>query len=60
MYNKPTKVLLVCIYNISGNIVTHDIYYKLFSNFGEVKKILIFEKSKVWKSFVELDSIEAA
>jgi len=28
---KATKVILVCLYNISGNLLTHDIYYRLFS-----------------------------
>ena len=27
---------------------------------GEVQKILIFEKSKLWKAFVELESVQSA
>jgi len=45
-------VLLVCIYNKFGNIITHDYFYQLFSQYGEIVKILIFEKAKVWKTFV--------
>lgn len=33
------KVILVCVYNISGNLITHDIFYRLFSKYGEVIKV---------------------
>lgn len=46
-------VLLVCIYNKYGNVITHDYFYELFSQYGEIVKILIFEKAKVWKTFIE-------
>ena len=36
------RVLLVCVYNKSGTLITHDIFYRLFSNYGVVQKILIF------------------
>ena len=45
-------VLLVCIYNKYGNVITHDYFYQLFSQYGEIVKILIFEKAKVWKTFI--------
>lgn len=48
-----SPVLLVCIYNQFGNIITHDYLYQLFSPYGSIVKILIFEKAKVWKTFVE-------
>lgn len=35
-------VLLVCIYNKHGNILTHDYFYQLFNQYGEIVKILIF------------------
>lgn len=35
-------VLLVCIYNKHGNILTHDYFYQLFHHYGEIVKILIF------------------
>lgn len=53
-------VLLVCIYNQFGNIITHDYLYQLFSPHGTIIKILIFEKAKVWKAFVEYDKINEA
>ena len=100
----PMRVLLVCVYNISGRIISHDIFYRLFSSYGKVQKvvltlltptyyiqldsfrsgqsnsnlknifsplysfiypfflfqILIFDKSKVWKTFVEMESGESA
>jgi hypothetical protein len=36
------------------------VYYQLFSKYGKVLKILIFQKAKVWKAFVEMDTIESA
>lgn len=57
---KATPVLLVCVYNINGKIISHDIFYRLFCEYGEVLKILIFDKSKVWKTFIELESSDAA
>jgi len=48
-------VLLVCIYNQFGNVITHDYLYQLFFPYGTIVKILIFEKAKVWKTFVEYE-----
>jgi hypothetical protein len=48
-----SPVLLVCIYNKYGNVITHDYFYQMFGQYGEIVKILIFEKAKVWKTFVE-------
>jgi hypothetical protein len=53
-------VLLVCIYNKFGNIITHDYFYQLFSQHGEIAKILIFEKAKVWKTFIEFTDTHSA
>jgi len=53
-------VLLVCIYNKLGNIITHDYFYQVFSQYGEIVKVLIFEKAKVWKTFVEFTTIHSA
>ena len=53
-------VLLVCIYNKYGNVITHDYFYQLFSQYGEIVKILIFEKAKVWKTFIEFTDIYSA
>jgi hypothetical protein len=51
-------VLLVCIYNQFGNIITHDYLYLLFCPYGSIVKILIFEKAKVWKTFIEYSQVE--
>jgi polypyrimidine tract-binding protein 1 len=32
----------------------------LFSQYGEVQRVLIFEKAKVWKTFVEMHNPEGA
>ena len=53
-------VLLVCIYNKFGNVITHDYFYQLFSQYGEIVKILIFEKAKVWKTFIEFTDKSSA
>ncbi len=53
-------VLLVCIYNQFGNVITHDYLYQLFCPYGTIIKILIFEKAKVWKAFVEYGQIPEA
>lgn len=50
----------MCVYNKSGGLITHDLFYSLFSQYGEVQRVLIFEKAKVWKTFVEMDSSETA
>lgn len=55
-----SPVLLVCIYNQFGNIITHDYLYQLFSPHGSIVKILIFEKAKVWKTFVEYSEADEA
>ena len=34
-----TKVLLVCIKNKNGILLTHKFYYKLFSTYGKVNKV---------------------
>ena len=39
--NKLTKVLLICVFNISNNLITHDIIYRHFSNYGLVNKVNI-------------------
>ena len=50
----------MCIYNQFGNIITHDYLYQLFCPHGTIVKILIFEKAKVWKAFVEYDRTSSA
>ncbi|KAL4442335.1 hypothetical protein ABPG74_005676 [Tetrahymena malaccensis] len=54
------RVLLVCVYNKKGTLITHDIIYRLFMKYGEIYKILIFDKCKNWKIFVEMATLEQA
>ena len=58
--NKNTKVLLVIILNKNSTLITHNILYNKFSKYGQVLRILIFEKSHTWKAFVEMDTLESA
>ena len=58
--SKENKVLLVCIYNIHDYLINHEFLYNLFNQYGEVLKILIFEKSKILKSFIEFREIPEA
>lgn len=56
----PTPVLLVCVNNINNQVITHDKFFKCFSQYGNVLRILIFERQLQWKSFIEMDSSDSA
>ena len=46
---KPTKVLLACIKNEAGSILTHNLLYKFFNQYGEPMKVIekkFFRKEK--------------
>lgn len=55
-----TNVLLVIVPNPNSIILPHSLFYRLFSSQGEVVKILIFEKARVWKTFIEMGTKEEA
>jgi len=55
-----TPVILVCINNNSGIVITNDFLYAIFSPYGKVLRILIFEKVKIWKAFIEYSTVESA
>ena len=57
---KPSKVLLVCVYDTIVFQITNDIIRSKFEKFGAIKKLLIFEKGEVTKFFIELDEAENA
>jgi len=57
---KATPVILVCIYNHNNTLITHDLLKTIFSQHGKVLRILIFEKVKVWKAFIEFSTLESA
>jgi len=50
----------VIVPNPNSIILPHSLFYRLFSNIGEVAKILIFEKARVWKTFIEMGTKEEA
>ncbi|CAD8170843.1 unnamed protein product [Paramecium octaurelia] len=55
-----TKVVLLCIQNKKQLTITHDQIYKHFSQYGQIEKILIFEKTQIWKVFLETKNKETA
>ena len=57
---KFTPVVLVCIQQLSEADVTHDILHTVFSTYGRVVRILIFELSKKCKAFVEFEDVLSA
>ncbi len=38
---KITRVLLVCVYNQSSSLITHDILYNVFSAHGKINRVLL-------------------
>ena len=57
---KITPVILVCIHNFGNTPITHELLHTVFSTYGKILRILIFEKTKKWKAFVEYSDPEAA
>lgn len=57
----PVKsILLVLLHNLSNVTLSCDYFKHLFSTFGDVKKILIFEKNVPIKAFIEMSSEKEA
>lgn len=52
---KPSKVLLVCVYDTVVFQITYDSIRSKFEKFGLISKLLIFEKGEVTKFFIEFD-----
>ncbi|KAL4480330.1 hypothetical protein ABPG74_020846 [Tetrahymena malaccensis] len=58
---KETRVLLVTLVNnVNNTVLQHNVYYQAFSNYGEVQRILIFQKISPWATFIEMDTVENA
>lgn len=38
---RATPVILVCIYNKNGTIITHDLLHTLFSSYGKILRVTI-------------------
>lgn len=55
---KPSRVLFICVYDPIVFQLTNDLVYGLFSVYGKISKVLIFERSEVTKLFVEFLSLE--
>ncbi|CAD8125638.1 unnamed protein product [Paramecium sonneborni] len=55
-----TNVILVVITNKANKTLGHDKYFKVFSPFGTIQRMLIFERSLTWKTFIEYDNAESA
>lgn len=53
-------MILVVITNKANKTLGHDKYFKVFSQFGTIQRMLIFERSLTWKTFVEFDNPESA
>lgn len=48
----PNKILLLILPSSTYSL-TNDCLHKKFCDFGEIKKILIFERGKTNKAFME-------
>ena len=56
-----TPVILVCVHDLEDNqVVTHNMLYSIFAAYGNVLRILIFERSNTFKSFIEFDCLASA
>ncbi|CAD8044380.1 unnamed protein product [Paramecium primaurelia] len=60
MNQDTTNVILVVITNKANKTLGHDKYFKVFSQFGTIQRMLIFERSLTWKTFIEFDNPESA
>lgn len=57
---KPSKVLLVCVYDTIVFEISNEIIRAKFEKYGKITKLLIFEKGEVTKFFIEYDEIDSA
>ncbi|CAD8157282.1 unnamed protein product [Paramecium octaurelia] len=57
----PSKILLLIITYLPQSFpLTNDFLFETFKQYGEVKKILIFERGKTNKAFVEYNEVKHA
>ena len=57
----PSRILLLVITQLPPSVaLNNNRLHQMFSQFGTVKKILIFERGKVNKAFVEYLDIQNA
>jgi RNA recognition motif-containing protein len=56
-----TKVILVCVHDIDSNIIiNHNHLYSMFSPYGNIQRILIFDRTNTFKAFIEYDSVQSS
>lgn len=53
-------MLLVCVYDTVVFEITHEIIRSKFEKFGNITKLLIFDKGEVTKFFIEYEEVEQA
>jgi hypothetical protein len=56
----PSRVLLVCVYDTMVLSITNEIVFARFAHYGDILKILIFERGEVTKFFLEFVDISSA
>jgi hypothetical protein len=57
---EASKVLLVCVYDTLVIDIANSVIHDKFRRFGNIVKLLIFEKGEVTKFFIEYSQIEQA
>jgi RNA recognition motif-containing protein len=56
-----TPVILVCVHDLDEDlVVTHNLLYSIFSAYGTILRILIFERANTFKAFLEFSNIHSA
>jgi hypothetical protein len=54
----PSKILLIIITHLPPTFpLTNDYIHSIFAKYGDIRKILIFERGKANKCFIEYLSI---
>lgn len=57
----PSRILLLIITYLPPSFpLTNDYLFETFKHYGEIKKILIFERGKTNKAFVEYHDVKHA
>lgn len=54
--NSPSPVLLVCVYDTIVFEITNELIYSRFQEYGNIVKLLIFDKREVTKLFIEFST----
>lgn len=57
---EPSKVILICVYDTIALELTNEVIYERFRVFGNIVRLLIFERGEVTKMFIEFGEVEQA